>query len=54
MAGLVDELSIHLIPVLFGSGTPIFTDPRETHVQLKPVHTVETPEAVHLRLRIVK
>jgi dihydrofolate reductase len=54
LAGLVDELSIHLIPVLFGSGTPMFANLGEAHIQLEPAQTVETPEAIHLRLRIVK
>ena len=53
-AGLVDELSIHLVPVLFGSGTPMFANLGEAHIQLEPVQTIETPEAIHLRLRIVK
>jgi dihydrofolate reductase len=53
-AGLVDELSIHLVPVLFGSGIPMFADLGETHIQLKPVQVIETPEAIHLRFRIRK
>jgi dihydrofolate reductase len=53
-AGLVDELSIHLVPVLFGSGTPMFSNLGETHIQLEPVQTIETLEATHLQLRIVK
>ena len=53
MAGLVDELSIHLVPVLFGSGTQMFSNLGENHIQLEPVQTMETPEAIHLRLRIV-
>jgi dihydrofolate reductase len=53
-AGLVDELSIHLIPLLFGSGTQMFANLGEMHLQLEPAQTIETPEAIHLRLRIVK
>jgi dihydrofolate reductase len=53
-ARLVDELSIHLVPVLFGSGIPMFADLGETHIQLKPVQVIETPEAIHLRFRIRK
>jgi dihydrofolate reductase len=53
-AGLVDELSIHLVPVLFGSGTQMFAHLGEMHIQLEPAQTVETHEAIHLRFRIVK
>jgi len=53
LAGLVDELSIHLVPVLFGSGTQMFANLAENHIQLEPVQTIETPEAIHLRLRLV-
>ena len=53
-AGLVDELSIHLVPVIFGSGTPMFAKLGETHIQLEPAQVIETPEAIHLRLRIIK
>jgi dihydrofolate reductase len=51
-AGLVDELSIHLVPVLFGSGTQMFAELGESHIQLEPSQTIQTPEAIHLRLRI--
>jgi len=39
-AGLVDELSIHLVPVELGAGTRLFDA------------VVQTPAATHLRLRI--
>ena len=52
--GLVDEVSIHLVPVLFGSGTPMFANLGETHIQLEPGQVTETPEAIHLRLRIIR
>ena len=53
-AGLVDELSIHLAPVLFGSGTPMFQPLDMGHVQLELVETIGSPLGVHLRYRIVK
>jgi dihydrofolate reductase len=53
-AGLVDEISIHLVPVLFGSGTQMFANLGERHIQLEPAQSVETPEAIHLRLRTVR
>ena len=51
-AGLVDELSIHLVPVLFGSGTRMFEHLRDQHIQLEPAGTVQTAAATHLRFRI--
>ena len=53
-AGLVDQISIHLAPVLFGSGTPMFQPLDIGHVQLELVETVDSPLATHLRYRIVK
>ena len=48
-AGLVDELSIHLVPVLLGDGTRMFDAQRLT---LEPVSVVETPAAIHVRYRV--
>jgi dihydrofolate reductase len=53
-AGLVDEVQIHLVPVLFGSGTRMFEHLGDEHIQLEPLQVVETPAAIHLRFRIVK
>jgi dihydrofolate reductase len=53
-AGLVDELSIHLVPVLFGSGTRMFEHLGDQHLQLEPAGTVQTTAATHLRYRVAK
>ena len=53
-AGLLDELSIHLIPVLFGSGTRMFDHLDDKHVELEPGETIQTPAATHLRYRVVR
>jgi len=53
-AGLVDELSIHLVPVLFGSGTRMFEHLGDQHIQLENAESTQTPAATHLRYRIVK
>jgi dihydrofolate reductase len=50
-AGLVDEISIHLVPVLFGGGTQMFGDLAE-QLQLEPVDVVDGPAATHLRYRV--
>jgi dihydrofolate reductase len=53
-AGLVDELSIHLVPVLFGSGTRMFEHLGNGHVQLENLGSVQTAAATHLRLRVAR
>ncbi|TYL52960.1 dihydrofolate reductase family protein [Agromyces mariniharenae] len=53
--GLVDEISIHLVPVLLGSGTPLFGDAWiDRHVKLEGPVVVDTDAATHLRYRVVK
>jgi dihydrofolate reductase len=51
-AGLVDELSIHLVPVLFGGGTRMFEHLDNGHVQLETLGSVQTAAATHLRFRV--
>ena len=53
-AGLVDEISIHLVPVLFGSGTRMFEYLGGEHIQLESAGVIETLEAMHLRFRVVE
>jgi dihydrofolate reductase len=53
-AGLVDEISIHLVPVLFHSRTRMFENIGGDHEQLKPIGVIGTPSAIHLRYRVVK
>ena len=51
---LVDEISIHLVPVLFGSGTRMFEHLGSEHIQLETAGVIETPSATHLRFRVVE
>jgi dihydrofolate reductase len=51
-AGLVDELSIHLVPVLFGGGTRMFEHLDNGHVQLETLGSFQTAAATHLRFRV--
>ena len=52
--GLVDELFIHLVPVLFGSGIRLYEHLGREHVLLEAVEVIETAEAIHLRFHVVK
>jgi dihydrofolate reductase len=53
-AGLVDEISIHLVPVLFGDGTRMFEHLGGEHIQLETAGVIETPEATHIRFRVME
>jgi len=53
-AGLVDEISIHFVPVLFGGGTRMFEHLGSEHIQLETAGVIETPAATHLRFRVVE
>jgi dihydrofolate reductase len=53
-AGLVDEIGVHLVPVLFGSGTRMFEHLGGEHIQLETTSVIETAAATHLRFRIVE
>lgn len=53
-AGLVDELSLHVVPVLFGSGLPVFQGLDLGHVQLEQAESRPSPDALHLRYRVIR
>ena len=53
-ADLIDELSIHLVPILLGGGTRMFEHVGERHLELERVGLTDTAAATHLRLRVVK
>jgi hypothetical protein len=49
-AGLVDEVRIHLAPVLLGAGTRLLDD--DGHVRLQPTRITESSKATYLRYRV--
>ena len=52
--GLIDEISLHVVPVLFGSGTRLFEGMDGEHIALESTEVIRTAEAIHLRFRVVK
>jgi hypothetical protein len=50
-AGVLDELQIHQIPVLFGGGRRLF-EVLPSRIELEIVRLIDTPEATHIRYRV--
>jgi dihydrofolate reductase len=51
-AGLLDEMEIHLVPVLLGGGRRLFDSLGPGHTELELVRRLEAPDVTHLRYRI--
>lgn len=52
--GLVDEISLHVAPVLLGGGIPMFDDDLEDYLPLARRSVVTTKAATHLRYAIAQ
>ena len=53
-AGLIEEIAIHLVPVLFGSDTRMFEHLGSEHIRLESMEVIEATAATHLRFRVLK
>ena len=51
--GLVDEIRVHVIPILLGGGTPLFSN-LDSAITLERTNVVVTPAATHLAFRVVR
>ncbi len=51
-AGLIDEFSIALSPVLFGAGIRLFEGVDASRVALEPLSSESSPRATHLRYAV--
>lgn len=53
-AGLLDELQLHVLPVLFGRGVRLFDRLDQRQIELEPIHVIEGPRATHLKYRVIR
>jgi dihydrofolate reductase len=53
-AGLLDEMQIHLIPILLADGVRLFDDLDSEGIELRRASSIETPGATHFRFEVVK
>ena len=51
-AGLLDELDLHVVPVLLGGGARLFEDLGDAEVALEQVRAVEAPGVTHVKYRV--
>jgi dihydrofolate reductase len=51
--GLVDQIRVHVIPVLLGAGTPLF-GPLASAITLERTQALITPSATHIGFRVIR
>jgi dihydrofolate reductase len=53
-AGLIDEIELHIVPIVVGAGERLFDNLQGTDVRLEPVRTLEGPGVTHLKYHVLK
>jgi dihydrofolate reductase len=53
-AGLVDEIQIHLAPILLGGGVRLFDHLDTAQIALERTRVIDAPRVTHMRFRIMK
>jgi dihydrofolate reductase len=53
-AGLLDEVLVHIAPVLLGDGVRLFERPGGTNVKLERIGLTDSPRVTNLWLRVVR
>jgi dihydrofolate reductase len=53
-AGLLDELQLHMVPIVLGGGTRLFDGALPAPVELEAERVVASPAVTHLRFRVAR
>ena len=53
-AGLIDEIQLHIVPILIGEGICLFEHLGDKPIELEKVRVIDTPDVTHLQYRVVK
>jgi dihydrofolate reductase len=53
-AGLLDELQVHLVPILLGDGIRLFDQLGDAQIELEGTRVIESPRVTHLRFRVLR
>jgi len=53
-AGWVDEIQLHISPIVLSGGTRLFGAADTAPIRLEHTRTIETPAAIHIRYKVLK
>lgn len=53
-AGLVDEMQIHVAPLLLGGGVRLFDRLGDATIELEKTRVIDSPQVTHMRFRVVR
>jgi dihydrofolate reductase len=51
---VLDELELHLVPVLLGQGRLLFDALGPDHIELELTRAIEAPHVTHLHYRVAR
>ena len=53
-AGMIDEIELHVVPMLIGAGERLFVNLGDERPRLELIRTVAAQDVTHLKYRVVK
>ena len=53
-AGAIDELELHVVPMLLGAGARLFEGIGDARPQFELARTVAAPDVTHVKYRVTK